>query len=326
MKIFITGGTGNIGQYVIKAFLAAGHSLVVYTRTPERIPQIGEQRNLVLVKGNILEHYVMEKALAGCDAVVHIALGWGNTPLEMLKNDTEATIFLLEKAEEAGVKNFVYTSSTAVYGRWFDGMNENAPLYPDDLYGSTKAASEKYLLGFNQYYTGQGKRGRKTSLRRNIIRPGYVFSNPAFEGGASQSDTRFRDIARSVLKGEDLTFSPNDGTQFLAAGQIAQVYLKLVESSDYNREVFLALGRTFTTWEEIARWAVEMTPGTKTKIHNPRGEEKCRPNLVNVEKIKKAFGLSFDATEELKSHVKWNLDRECRVLAGENVHDVYHVW
>jgi hypothetical protein len=45
-----------------------------------------------------------------------------------------------------------------------------------------------------------------------------------------------------------------------------------------------------------------------------------------VEKIKRVFGLSFDAVEELKSHIKWNLDRERRVLAGENVHDVYHVW
>ncbi|GHU21088.1 epimerase [Spirochaetia bacterium] len=325
MKIFITGGTGNIGQYVTKAFLDAGHSLVVYTRTPERIPQIGQQKNVSLVKGNILDHEIMEKALQGCDAVVHIALGWGNSPLEMLKNDTEVTVFLAEKAEQAGVKNFVYTSSTAVYGRWFDGMDEDAPLYPDDLYGATKAASEKYLLGFNQYYTGQGKRGQKTSMHRNIIRPGYTFSNPAFEGGASQSDVRFRDIARSVLKNEDLVLSPNDGTQFLSAAQIAQIYLKLTESS-LDREIFLGLGNTFTTWEEIAKWAIELTPGTKTKISYPAGEEKGKPNLVNVNKVKRLFGLSFDATEDLKDHIRWNLERERKALAGEKVHDVYHVW
>ncbi|MDR3247825.1 MAG: NAD(P)-dependent oxidoreductase [Treponema sp.] len=325
MKIFITGGTGNIGQYVTKALLAAGHDLVVYTRTPERIPQIGEQKNVSLVKGNILDHDIMEKALRGCDAVVHIALGWGNSPIEMLKNDTEVTVFLAEAAEKAGVKNFVYTSSTAVYGRWFDGMDEDAPLYPDDLYGATKAASEKFLLGFNQYYTGQGKRGQKVSMRRNIIRPGYTFSNPAYEGGASQSDVRFANIAQSVLKGEDIVISPNDGTQFLSSQQIAQLYLKLVES-DLNREIFLALGQTYTHWEDIARWAVEMTPGTKTKISHPEGSEKKKPNHVNVDKIKRVFGLSFDAAEDLKDHMRWNLERERRVLAGEKVHDVYHVW
>ncbi|MHB9294655.1 NAD(P)-dependent oxidoreductase [Pillotina sp. SPG140] len=324
MKIFITGGTGNIGQYVTKTLLEAGHSLVVYTRTPERIPQIGGLKNVTLIKGNILDHAVMENALQGCDAVVHIALGWGNSPLEMLKNDTEVTVFLLEKAETAGVKNFVYTSSTAVYGRWFDGMDEDAPLYPDDLYGATKAASEKYLLGFNQSYTGQGARGTKTVLRRNIIRPGYTFSNPAFEGGASQSDVRFRDIARAVLKGEDITVSQNDGTQFLSSQQIAQVYLKLVES-DLNREIFLALGNGFTAWAEIAQWAVEMT-GSKTKVRYPEGEEKHKPNRVNVDKIKRVFGLSFDAVNDLKEHIRWNLDREELVLSGKEVHNVYHVW
>ena len=38
MKIFVTGGTGNIGQYVTLALLKAGHELVMLTRTPERIP------------------------------------------------------------------------------------------------------------------------------------------------------------------------------------------------------------------------------------------------------------------------------------------------
>jgi nucleoside-diphosphate-sugar epimerase len=324
MKVFITGGTGNIGQYVTKALLDAGHSLVVYTRTPDRIRAIGELQNVTLVQGDILDHATMEKALAGCSAVVHIALGWGNTPLEMLKHDTEVTVYLAEKAEEAGVQNFVYTSSTAVYGRWFDGMDEDSPLYPDDLYGATKAASEKYLLGFNQYYTGQGERGKKTSLRRNIIRPGYTFSNPAFPGGASQSDTTFRDIARAALKGEDITYSPNAGTQFLSSQQIAQVYLKLVES-DLNREVFLALGQPFTAWEEIARWAIEMTGSTARIIH-PAGEEDRSPNMVSVDKIRRVFGLAFDPTADLKEHMRWNIERERKVLDGEDVHDVYHVW
>ena len=38
MIIFVTGGTGNIGQYVTLALLKAGHELVMLTRTPERIP------------------------------------------------------------------------------------------------------------------------------------------------------------------------------------------------------------------------------------------------------------------------------------------------
>ncbi|MFP3090538.1 NAD(P)-dependent oxidoreductase [Treponema sp. TIM-1] len=325
MKIFITGGTGNIGQYVTKALLKAGHEIVAYTRTPERIPQIGEQKNLTLVKGDLLNLGIMEKALHGCDVVIHIALGWGNTPVEMLDHDTRVTVFLLEKAEQAGVKNFIYTSSTAVFGRNQDGADETTFCTPDDLYGSTKAATEKYLIGFRQYYTGQGVRGAAVKIRRNIIRPGYTFSNPAFEGGASQSDTRFRDIARSVLKGENMEISEYDGTQFISSAQIAQVYLKLAES-DLDEEIFLALGEPFTSWADIARMAIDLVPGTPSKVVPPAGEIRQAPVHVKVDKLKRVFGLSFDATTELREHVRWNIDRERKVLRGEKVHDVYHVW
>lgn len=56
---------------------------------------------------------------------------------------------------------------------------------PGDLYGATKAATEMYLIGFNQYYGGQGVYAESTQIKRNIIRPGYTFSNPAYKGGAS---------------------------------------------------------------------------------------------------------------------------------------------
>ena len=65
MKIFITGGTGNIGQYVTKALLAAGHSLVLLTRTPERIPAYKALENVTVVEGNILDLDVMGEGASG---------------------------------------------------------------------------------------------------------------------------------------------------------------------------------------------------------------------------------------------------------------------
>lgn len=325
MKVFVTGGTGNIGQYVVKSLLAADHSVVLYTRTPRRIPALSDQPGVTTVAGDLLEFDKLKAGLPGCDAVVHIALGWGNTPLEMLDHDTRVTAFLAQEAERAGVKNFVYTSSTAAMGVFHDGIDEAAPHLPGDLYGATKAASEAYLIGFKRYYTGQGVRGAKVAMRRNIIRPGYTFSNPAYEGGASQSDVRFRDIARQALKGEDLVISENDGTQFLSSAQIAELYLRLVES-ELNEEIVLGLGATWTSWADIARMAVELVPGSTSRVLAPDGDSPRAPELVCVDKMERLFGLRFDAAEALREHVQWNLDRERRVLAGEEVHDVYHVW
>ncbi|MBW7453432.1 NAD-dependent epimerase/dehydratase family protein [Paenibacillus sepulcri] len=324
MKIFVTGGTGNIGQNVTKALLAAGHEIVLLTRTPDRIPYYQTLPNITLVQGNILELDVMEKALQGCDAVIHVALGWGNDPVEMLEHDTKVTLFLADAAERAGLHKFIYTSSTAAMGDLRDGMDETAQLLPGNLYGATKAASEMYLMGFNRYYNGQGVNGTKTKIARNVIRPGYIFSNPAYEGGASQSDVRFLNLAKAVLQNEDLTFNKFDGTQFLSGRQIAELYVKLLES-DFNNETFMALGKKFVSWAEIAQLAIDLT-GSSSKIIISNADEERKRSYYNASKMEIVFGLSFEGDEDLKDHIQWNIDRARKILAGEQVHDVYHVW
>ncbi|MDR1540155.1 MAG: NAD(P)-dependent oxidoreductase [Clostridiales bacterium] len=325
MKIFITGGTGNIGQHVTKALIDAGHRLVLLTRTPNRIPGFAALPNLEIVQGSILDLEIMGKSLAGSDAVVHIALGWGNDPVEMLDHDTRVTAYLADAAEKAGVSKFIYTSSTAAMGKLRDGMDETALRMPSDLYGATKASAEMFLLGFNQYYNAQGVYGKKVCLKRNIIRPGYIFSNPAFEGGASQSDTRFLDLAVNLLQNKDVEYSKYNGTQYLSARQIAQLYVRLVES-DLNGEIFMALGQKFVSWADIARMMLEFIPESHSKVIVPDEKESRKPSYYYAGKMKTVFGLSFNGDEDLPEHCAWNIDRARKILAGEAVHNPYHVW
>jgi len=321
MKIFITGGTGNIGQYVTKALSEAGHTCVVYTRTPGRVPGIGALPGVTEVKGNISDLETMGNALKGCDAVIHIALGWGNEPLSMLMNDTRISAYLMEKAELEGVKKFIYTSSTAAVGPMHGDTDETSLPNPDDLYGATKASTELFLLAFRQFYAKQGGRGEPVKMLRNVIRPGYTFSNPAFEGGASQSDKRFFNIACDVLQNKDINLREHDGTQFLSSEQIAQLYLKLVES-DLNEEIIFALGNNFTRWADIAQMALDMTPASTSKLLlEPEAPHSYR---YIVDKMEKLFGLSFDATDDLRDHMAWNLDRARRHLAGEDLYSHTH--
>ncbi|MBQ6951214.1 MAG: NAD(P)-dependent oxidoreductase [Clostridia bacterium] len=323
MRIFVTGGTGNIGQYVTLALLERGHQVKLLTRTAGRIPAWQQMENVELIEGNMLQLDLLEKSIQGCDAVIHIALGWGNDPMEMLDHDTRVTAFMLDAAEKAGVKNFIFTSSTAATGPMGRVMDENALRMPNDLYGATKAATEMYLLGFRQYYSKQGGYGEKVKMRRNVIRPGYTFSNPAVPGGASQSDVRFKKIADAIVNNRDMEFPAGDGTQFISSGQIAQLYVKLVES-DLNEEIFFALGNRFITWYEIALAAREMMPeytGTITAVG-----EKGTPDLYVVDKMKQVFGLSFDGWDDLKDHIRWNLDRAIAAKEGRDVHSVLHVW
>ncbi|MBQ4639648.1 MAG: NAD(P)-dependent oxidoreductase [Clostridia bacterium] len=306
MNIFVTGGTGNIGQYVTLALLERGHHVRLLIRTASRIPAWQQMKNVEVIEGNMLQLDLLERCVQGCDAVIHIALGWGNDPVDMLGHDTRVTAHLLDVSEKAGVKNFIYTSSTAATGPMGRVMDENALRMPTDLYGATKAATEMYLLGFRQYYKKQGGYGEKVNMRRNIIRPGYTFSNPAVPGGASQSDVRFKKIADAIVNDQDMEFPAGDGTQFISSGQIAQLYVKLVES-DLDEEIFFALGNRFITWYEIALAAREMMPQYKGAI--TAVGEKGTPDLYVVEKMNKVFGLSFDGWDDLKDHIRWNLEQ-----------------
>ncbi|MDR1688729.1 MAG: NAD(P)-dependent oxidoreductase [Clostridiales bacterium] len=302
MKIFITGGTGNIGQYVTLEALKRGHETVVLSRNPEKYPSLAKRTTLV--KGLITEYDVLKGYIEGCDAVIHIALGWGKEPVSMLANDTAATVNLLEIAEKAGVSKFIYTSSTAAMGNVrVNGMDETCANIPTDLYGSTKSASEAYVLGFTKYYDGGA-----VSMKRNVIRPGYTYSNPPFPDGSSQADTRFKDIAEAVVSGKPVKVTKNDGTQFISAGEIAKLYLALLES-DKNEEVYLALGNVYTTWEKIAQIAIEEYPESKSEIAlNDLGWGDS-PSLYGVKKMEKDFGLSFNSQEDLREHIKWNLSQ-----------------
>jgi hypothetical protein len=72
--------------------------------------------------------------------------------------------------------------------------------------------------------------------------------------------------------------------------------------------------------------ALDLVPESKSRVLAPDGDSPREPELVCVDKMERLFGLRFDATEALREHVLWNLERERLVLAGEEVHDVYHVW
>jgi UDP-glucose 4-epimerase len=300
MKVFITGGTGNIGQYVTLAAVENGHKVKVLSRNPEEYPSIGKK--VELVKGKITDYDLLSEYIKGCDAVIYIALGWGNEPVSMFTEDTAATVQLLEMSEKAGVGKFIYTSSTAAMGHMRDNMDETAANLPLDLYGSTKSASEAYVLGFTKYYGGNN-----VFMKRNIIRPGYTYSNPPFPDGSSQSDTRFRDIADAVVNNKPVNLTKYDGTQFISSGEIAQLYIKLLES-DKNEEVYLALGTVYTTWERIAQIAIECFPESKSEIVLNDLHWTDKPVLYNIKKMERDFGLSFDSQKDLKDHIKWNID------------------
>ena len=294
MRIFLTGGTGFIGHFVAKEFLDCGYSLKILARNPNKIPSLAKHEKVEILHAGLLDAEAIKKGLEGCQACVHIALGWGDTPLAMLANDTAVTAQLLEFAAENGCEKFIYTSSTAAFGKVRKNANERMVCMPQDLYGATKASGEAYTLGFKK-------------MKRNIIRPGYTFGHLAFPDGVTQPDRRFFNIAKAVKENKAVCLTKHDGTQFIHASQLAKLYAAVLESN-LSEEVFFGLGTEWIGWKSIAERAIAMRPGTKAVIEEEDKGWGSEPSLFSLEKMEKFFGLKFNGNDFLDEHIKWNLE------------------
>ena len=297
MHVFLTGATGFIGSYVAKALLARGDSLTVFARNPGKVPSLCAHPQVKVIQGELQDLPLLRQGLRGCEACVHVALGWGDTPESMLRNDTLPTVALLEAAADAGCRQFLYTSSTAAMGEMRSPMHEDLRCLPIDLYGATKAASEAFVLGF-----------RKTAMRCNVIRPGYTFGNPAFPDSTSQPDRRFRDIAACAIGQKPIHLTKHDGTQFVHAADLARLYLAVLDS-DCVRETFLGLASEWVSWETVALTAIALCASKSVISLEDKGWG-ADPIVFDVARIRDRFGLDFKPEPCLTDHVRWCIDIE----------------
>jgi len=303
MNVFLTGGTGFIGSYVAMELVKHGHRVTILARNKNKVPELNKISALEIVQGDITDRTLLAKLVAGKDACILVALNYTKkTGWEVLLDDTLPTVFLSDAAAAAKVKHFIYTSSTAANDSLYMGPRDEAEKdlksvtattkqHPATFYGATKAASENFVTA----------QSHVSPMRVNIIRPGYVFGNPVVPGGSIQGDTRFRDIVRSAVQNKPISVTKHDGTQFIWAGDLAQVYIKVLHGN-MNRKTYFGLSKKFVSWYDIARAAVEKT-GSKSHVElEDKGWEE-NGSFWDVSGIKKDFGFEFDPWQKILEHL-----------------------
>lgn len=298
MKLFITGATGFIGSWVVKELLTSlpHASLVMLVRNPLKIPCFSTNSRIEIVKGELSDFEIIANAMRGCDSCIHIALGWGDTPLTMLENDTRCTVHLLECAAKLNMKRFIYTSSTAAAGHDRLYINEDSAPLPVDLYGATKLAGEAYVRGVSA----------QLKVSAHIIRPGYTFGNPAYPGATPQVDQRFQNIVRAALNSDPISLVQQDGTQFIAAGELAKLYTACL-SLDAPCQTFYGLGNRFVTWEKIARMIIEKTKSGSKLVVTDKGWRRGHESF-DVNRIKNQFNIACNPFDHLDAHIDWLIE------------------
>jgi dihydroflavonol-4-reductase len=142
MKVFLTGATGFVGHHVARALAAEGADLRLLVRKSSNLANLEGIAGETHV-GDLSEPESLKPALAGCDAVVHVAADyrlWIPDPKAMYRANVDGTRELLRMAREAGVPRVVYTSSVATMHFRTDGIviNEDTPVSLKDMVGHYK--------------------------------------------------------------------------------------------------------------------------------------------------------------------------------------------
>jgi dihydroflavonol-4-reductase len=142
MKVFLTGATGFVGHHVALALAAEGADLRLLVRKTSNLANLEGIPGETHV-GDLAEPESLRPALAGCDAVVHVAADyrlWIPDPKAMYRANVDGTRELLRLAREAGVPRAVYTSSVATMHFRTDGIviNEDTPVSLADMVGHYK--------------------------------------------------------------------------------------------------------------------------------------------------------------------------------------------
>jgi len=152
--ILVTGGAGYVGSALVPKLLGRGHRVTVldlYLYGDDALGAVRENPGLREVRGDLRDPDTVADALRGCDAVIHLAC-ISNDPSYDLNPDLGKSINydafrpLVRASKEAGVKRFIYASSSSVYGiKAEPEVTEDLTLEPLTDYSKYKALCEQEL-------------------------------------------------------------------------------------------------------------------------------------------------------------------------------------
>ncbi len=152
-KILITGGAGYVGSALVPKLLKRGYAvnvidLMLYGET------LPKHENLRIFRSDIRDIQKLKDSLKDVDAVIHLACISNDPSFELDKNLGKKINFdifepMVNEAIKAGVKKFIYASSSSVYGvKDEPNVSENMSLEPLTDYSKFKAKCEEILIKY----------------------------------------------------------------------------------------------------------------------------------------------------------------------------------
>ena len=256
MKVLITGGTGFVGSHSVKALKDAGHHIRLLVRSERKahnvLSALGTSADEI-IQGDVTDKASVEKAVAGCDAIIHSAAMVATTEKfaqQLHETNVVGTQNVIDASLAAGIKKIIYVSSvSAIFNLGDDTMHENSPISTaQNPYGRTKVACEKYV--------------RQLQAEGAPI----VITYPAGIVGSHDPGLSEPHFGIKLFVGI-VTFTSSTGMQFVNVKDIARAHLAILETMT-GPDRFI-LGGCYYSWQDLLNITKKLTGRRLIYVHIP---------------------------------------------------------
>ncbi len=299
MRVLVTGGAGFIGSHVVDKLRDHGHEPVIYDLRPSPWP---EHADVATVIGQVTDAVALAEALAGCDAVAHLAAVADVNDVHAEPHDAEqvnarGTAAVLEGARQAGVTRVVYASTIWVYSDTEDETVSETTLLPPPahLYTATKLAGELYCKSYQELY----------GINYTILRFGIPYGPRAREAAVIPA------FVNKAFAGEPLTLS-GDGMQsrrFVYVEDLAEGVVAGLGDLAENRVYNLSSDEDVTI-KQIAE-LVQETVGNTEIIYGPARPGDLGSKIVVSDRAREELGwtASTPFRDGVRRYVEWRREQ-----------------
>ncbi len=310
MRVLITGGAGFIGSHVCEALLQKGDEVFCIDNFDPYYERELKERNLRALKGNS-EFQFQEADVTSADLkqllkenniekVLHLAARPGvrpsiSDPFVYQKINVGGTLNMLEAAVSAEINNFVYVSSSSVYGNcdktpW---KEEYEPL-PASPYGASKLAGEIYVKAYSQLY------GLNTSCLRYF----------SIYGPRQRPDLGIAKFTKAILEKEPVQMF-GDGSTMRDYTYISDAVEATLSALDreFKFEVFNIGNSNPVKLQQLIK-LLEQSLGKNASIMQlPEQKGDLRNTYGDISKATKLLGYSpkVRIEEGINNYVNWYL-------------------
>lgn len=234
-KNFVTGGTGLLGSYLIRALLKENKEVrALYRNHYPQLLTTEEISRVEWIKGDILDITSLQDAITGVKNVYHCAGMVSFNPArveEMMKINVEGTANVVNVSLASGVKKLVHVSSVSALGRKTNHSTINELVKWDEVANLSAYGNSKYLAEMEVW------RGMSEGLDAVIVNPTIILGVGDWNKGSSA-------MFKNAFK-EFPWFS--DGVSgFVDANDVAQIMIRLMENGiNSERYILSAENRSY---------------------------------------------------------------------------------